>query len=347
LDRVDWNDQPDGPTKPANRSAGEIEQCVRSLRKQLKENSPLGEHGADAILREMKQRNCPTPPSRATVNRILKRHGELDGRQRKRFKPPPTGWYLKPLAKKLAELDQFDYIEDLYIEGGKTLQVLNAVSLHGGLVGSWPMNRMTAENTVQKMIDFWTEFGLPDYAQFDNSTVFQGSRWPDSLGKVIRCCLSLGVIPVFTPPRETGFQASIESYNGRWERAVWKRFRFKSLAAAQRQSEVYVEAMRTKNWERHETAPTRWRIPKDWTLNYSARPKGKVIFIRRTTDEEYVETMGHWWLVPGAGGHKLVRAEVDLTKNTISFYRLRRREPNVHELLAHAKYLFPNKTFKK
>lgn len=347
LDRVDWNDQPDGTTKPVNRSDANVEQCVRTLRKELKQNSPLGEHGADAILREMKQRNCPTPPTRATINRILKRYGELDGRQRKRFKPPPTGWYLKPLAKKIAELDQFDYIEDLCIKGGKTFQVLNAISLHGGLVGSWPMTRMTAENTVQKLIGFWTEFGLPDYAQFDNSTVFQGSRWPDSLGKVIRCCLSLGVIPVFVPPRETGFQASIESYNGRWQRGVWERFRFDNLIAVQHQSEVYVDAMRMKNWERQETSPNRWLIPKDWTLNYSSRPKGKVIFIRRTTDEECVEAMGHWWLVPGAGAHKLVRAEVDLTKNKISFYRLRRREPNVHDFIAHAKYHLPNKPFKE
>ena len=347
LDRVDWNNQVNESAKPANRSPESIEQCVLTLRKHLKENSPLGEHGADAILREMEQRNCPDPPSRATVNRILKRHGELDGRRRKRFKAPPTGWYLKPLTRKLAELDQFDYIEDLCIEGGQTFQVLNGISLHGGLVGSWPMGRMTSENTVQKILEFWYEFGLPDYAQFDNSTVFQGSRWPDSLGKVVRCCLSLGVIPVFVPPRETGFQASIESYNGRWERGVWERFRFENLKGVQNQSKVYVEATRLKNGERHETAPTRWQIPEDWRLDYTAKPQGKVIFIRRTTDEEYVEVMGHWWLVPGAGAHKLVRADVDLTKNKISFYRLRRREPSIHELIATAKYHFPNKPFKE
>jgi transposase-like protein len=347
LDRVDWNDQSDGPVTPSNRSALEVEQCVLMLRKQLKETSPLGEHGADAILREMKQRNCLALPSRATVNRILKRHGELDGYRRKRFKAPPVGWYLKPLAKKLAELDQFDYIEDLSIEGGDALQVLNGISLHGGLVGSWPMSRMTSENTVQKLIEFWTDFGLPDYVQFDNSTVFQGSRWPDSLGKVVRCCLSFGVTPVFVPPRETGFQASVESYNGRWERGVWNRFRFENMNAVHQRSAAYVEATRLKNAERFETAPGRWQIPKDWKLDYSARPKGKVIFIRRTTEEEFVEVMGHWWMIPTAGAHKLVRAEVDLTKNKISFYRLRRREPNVHELLAVAKYHFPNKPFKE
>ena len=46
------------------------------------------------------------------------------------------------------------------IEGGKLFQVLNVISLHGGLASSWVMSRMTVENTVQKMIEHWTAFGL-------------------------------------------------------------------------------------------------------------------------------------------------------------------------------------------
>jgi transposase-like protein len=148
LDRVDWNSQVNETATATNRTSEKVEQCVLSLRKQLKEESALGEHGADAILRELQQRQCPHLPSRATINRLLKRHGVLDGRRRKRWTPPPAGWYLKPLAKKLAELDQFDYVEDLCIKGGTIFHVLNAISLHGGLSTSYPMSRMTAENTV-------------------------------------------------------------------------------------------------------------------------------------------------------------------------------------------------------
>jgi hypothetical protein len=79
-------------------------------------------------------------------------------------------------------------------------------------------------------------------------------------------------------------------------------------------------------------------------LNYATKPKGKVIFIRRTTDQECVEVMGHTWIVKGAGAHKLIRAEVNLTKNSMEFYRIRRREPNRHERIAIADYHFPNKT---
>ena len=345
LDRVDWNTQANATAPVSNRTSKGIEQCVLSLRKQLKEESALGEHGADAILREMQQRKCPHPPSRGTINRILKRHGVLDGRRRKRWTPPPTGWYLKPLSKKIAELDQFDFVEDLCIAGGTIFHVLNGISLHGGLATSYPMSRMTAENTVRKMIEHWREVGLPDYAQFDNSMVFQGGVQPDTIGKVIRCCLSLNVTPVFVPPRETGFQASVESYNGRWQQAVWKRFHFDCLCAMQQQSAKYVVALRNKNHKRQEAAPTRLPFPKNWTRDYSIKPKGTIIFIRRTTDDEYVEAMGYWWNVPNAGSHKLVRVEVNLTKGTIKFYRIRKREPKIHELLATAKYNFPNRKF--
>jgi hypothetical protein len=113
----------------------------------------------------------------------------------------------------------------------------------------------------------------------------------------------------------------------------------------QKQSDKYVEAVRMKNQERYEASPMRWQIPKDWTLDYTTKPKGQVIFIRRTTNEECVEVMGHTWIVKGAGAHKLIRAEVNLTKNSIEFYRIRRREPTCHELIATADYHFPNKTF--
>jgi transposase len=347
LDRTDWTDQPPGLQTPINRTSLAIEQCVLHLRKHLKENSPLGEYGADAIKHEMEQRGCVHPISRPTINRILQRNGMFDGKRRQRRPPPPTGWYLPDVANGRAELDQFDFVEDLYLEGGRLVHVFNGISLHGGLVLSCPESQMRAENTVQNLISFWREFGLPTYAQFDNSTVFQGSRKPDSLGKVIRFCLSLDVVPVFAPPHETGFQASIESYNGRWQRGVWQRFHFDNLRAVQSQSLKYVSATRAKNASRRDATPTRWAFPKDWKLDYQKPLQGKVIFIRRANDQGQVEVMGHRWILVGAVAHRLVRAEVDLTNNEIDFYRLRRREPEEQTHLGTAVYRLPKKKFKE
>ena len=132
----------------------------------------------------------------------------------------------------MAELDQFDFVEGLVIKDGPEVEVLNVVSLHGGLVGAWPTTGCTAESARMAMIEHWRQWGLPDYAQFDNDTRFQGPHaQPDTIGTVIKFCLSLGVVPVFAPPREHGMQNAIEGFNGRWQAKVWARFHHDDLPA--------------------------------------------------------------------------------------------------------------------
>jgi hypothetical protein len=85
-------------------------------------------------------------------------------------------------------------------------------------------------------------------------------------------------------------------------------------------------------------------FPIDWQLNYQQHPKGKVIFIRRANDRGEVEVMGHRWILSSDSAHRLVRAEVNLTKDKIDFYRLRRK-PSDQQHLGTAKYHFPKKPF--
>jgi hypothetical protein len=181
--------------------------------------------------------NCPCIPAVRTINLILKRNGCVDGKRSICYQSPPRGWYLPEVAKGKAELDCYDYVEDLRLEGQHEFaNIFNGVSLRGGLVCSFPMIRMTAENTVSSLLQHWQQFGCPTYAQFDNAIVFTGSRHPNSIDHVIRLCLSLEVIPVFAPPRETGFQANIERYNGLWQKCVWERFCFKNYKQLKEQS---------------------------------------------------------------------------------------------------------------
>jgi len=261
LDRVDWSDQPSGQRTPHNKCSPEVEEQVLAIRKRLKEVSALGEYGAEAIHREMTRQQYPEIPTLRTINYILERRGQFDGKRRVRRRPPPKGWYLPKLADGRAELDSFDIVEGLVIKGGSNVEVLNGISLHGGLVGSWTRSRITAKITVNCLMSHWRAFGFPDYVQFDNDTVFQGPRHPDALGRVARMAISLGVIPVFTPPRETGFQASIESYNGRWQSKVWSRFHFESREHLRSQSDKYVRAVRQRAATRIEGAPIAGKCP--------------------------------------------------------------------------------------
>ncbi len=347
LDRVDWADRSHAARHP-QRTAHAVEQEVLRLRRWLKEHSPLGEYGAAAILREMHRRGLRPCPCERTIGRILQRAGVLDGRRRIRRPPPPRGWYLPLVATAQAELDQFDTIEGLAIRGGPHLTVFTGNSLHGGLCGAWPLRAFTARTAVECLVEHWRAFGLPTYVQFDNDNRFTGPKQHrDSVGRVIRLCLSLGVTPVFAVPNETGFQAAIEGFNGLWQKKVWLRFEHRSLRTLNQRSARYITALRQRRQARLEAAPTRRRFPRRWRLDLQKPLAGTIIFLRRTDGCGRVTLLGRSFLVDKQWLHRLVRAEVDVTAQRIRFYALRRRVPTSHPLLREVPYSLPNRRFRE
>jgi putative transposase len=334
LDRVDWHDRPSIPAT-TTRTEVTVEDLVLTVRGELEQTSDLGFHGAEAILEALKARKIEPLPSARTINRILERRGALDGRKRHRRPAPPPGWYLPEVASKRRELDSFDVVEGLVIKGGPQVEVLNGISLHGGLAASWPMQAsVTAKVVVESLIEHWRAVGLPGYAQFDNDMIFQGPHaHPDGVGRVSRSCLSLGVTPVFVVPREFGFQSMIENYNGTWQAKVWARFQHGSLPDLQACSVRYVTALRRHRADRIESAPKRRAIPKRWRLNLQARPRGRIIYVRRTDATGAVEVLGRSFAVDEHWLHRLVRVEVDLNEDKIRIHRLRRRVPADQPLL--------------
>jgi hypothetical protein len=347
LDRVDWNGRPPTP-KHTKRTDPAIEQRVLMIRRWLKDHSVLGEYGAAAIQRELESRGLPLCPSIRTIGRILERRGVLDARKRRRRPAPLRGWYLPDLATEKDELDSFDTIEGLAIRGGPHLTVLTGVSLHGGLVAAWPARSVTAKSVLDALVEHWREVGLPAYAQFDNDNRFTGPRQhPDAVGRVIRMCLSLDVTPVFVVPTEHGFQAAIESFNGRWQAKVWSRFEHRSLRGLKTRSASYIAAARSRAAARIESAPSRRPFPKRWRLNLQKHPQGKIIYIRRTNDKGRVSLLGHTFAVDRHWLHRLVRVEVDLDADQLRFFALRRREPTDQPLLNDSPYTLPQKRFKE
>lgn len=339
LDVVDWSSGASVPHR-TRRTPGFKEDWVIGIRHQLRQYSDLGEFGAAAIRREWLIQGLIDPPAVRTIGRILERRGALDGQRRVRRRAPQPGWYLPPLSLRHCELDSFDVVEGLVIEGGTEVRVLNGISLHGGLVASWPMSQLNTTTVLEALGEHWRSVGLPRFAQFDNDTLFQGNhQFADSIGRVIRLCLSLKVTPVFAPPQEIGFQAAIESFNGHWQTKVWERFHHNSLADLQARSLRYVQAHRRRSAARIETAPARMPFPAQWRWNDRAPLNGgTLIYIRRTNDRGQVNLLGHRFDVQSIWTHRLVRCEVNLDTHTIYFFALRRFEPNVQPLLNEVHY---------
>lgn len=334
LDGVDFSDHP--PGRAANRTPEQIEDLILELRQHLKQDSDLGEHGAAALRRALEEQALPCHPSVRTIGRILERRGALDGRRRRRFPPPPAGWYLPTVAAGQAELDSFDLIEDLRIEHGPRLDVLTGISLRGALAQAWPVPaQATAQWVMDQLLEHWHSLGLPAYAQFDNDTRFQGAhQYRDVISRVMRLCLSLGITPVFVPPRESAFQASIEAFNGRWQRCVWTRFHHDSLAALIHRSALYIAAHRLRHAPRIDAAPSRPPIPTNWQLDLHAVPAGHVIYLRRTTELGHVSLLGQSFAIDPSQQNRLVRCEVDLQRHCIRCFALHRRHPTDQPLLA-------------
>jgi len=345
LDRYPFADCERG--RAWNRIQPLVEQYILQTRAQLREHSVLGEYGADAIERALHEELAAVLVSRATINRVLKRHGATDAHTRVRRPAPPKGWYLPEVAAGRAEVDCFDFIEDLKIAGGPLVNVLTAKSLHGALTDAWVLLQLSAKGSVPCLLGRWQHEGLPDHAQFDNDTVFQGAhQFPDAVGRISRLCLALGVIPVFVPPLEHGMQNTIEGFNGLWQAKVWQRHHVGSAAELQARSDAYIAAHRARSRQAAEAAPSRRAMPKDFELALHAPLRGQIIFIRRTDESGRVHLLGQRFAVSPEWPNRLVRCEVDFGQHCIRCFALRRHAPTEQPLLATLEYHRPNKPFK-
>jgi hypothetical protein len=250
------------------------------------------------------------------------------------------------VASGRVELDSFDLIVELRIKSGPLFDVFTGISHHGGLPFARPTEQARATFVERALLDHWREVGLPQYSQFDNDTRFHGHHSADALGRVPRRLLSLGVTPVFAPPRETGFQGAIEAFNGRWERSVWFRFHHADLASVSRRSADFIRALRERYALRIDAAPARRPVPQGPLCSLDDALTGTVVFLRRTDSAGRASLLGRTFPVRRTWCHRLVRAEVDLDHDHIRFCALRRREPSSQPILREAKYVFPRRPFR-
>lgn len=347
-DEVDWHDRPP-IARTIRRTPPATEDLILQVRRTLREESDLGEYGPVAIQSALAGRvDGPRPvPSRRTIARVLERRGALDARRRVRRPAPPPGWHLPDVRAQRRELDSFDVVEGLQFLGGAPLDVLTAISLHGTLPGAWPVPGVTSAVVVDALTEHWRRYGLPGYAQFDNDSRFIGG-WahPNSIGAVIRLCLAVEVVPVFVPPHEVGFQASIEAFNGRWQRVVWRRQPWVTdLAATRLRSDRYLAALRASHAQRVDAAPDRRPFPSA-EVDLRRPPAGRLVFVRRTSDTGTAEVLGLRYPVSPLWPHRLVRAELDLDAKRLRFFALRRRAPTEQPLLAELPYEPPPRWYR-
>jgi hypothetical protein len=274
------------------------------LRRWLARHDALGYVGPAAIRRVLLADGRVAPSAR-TIARILRRAG-VTPQERHRRPPPPAGWYLPAVAAGQAELDQLDVVEGLHLRGHGPVEALTGISLWGKLA-----------------LAHWQQWGAPDYLQMDNDTRFAGSsRAVRRLGRLIRFCLAHGVVPVFAPPRETGFQAAVESFNALWQAKVWQRFRHRNLRQLRTRNRAFLAA----HHHLHPQAPALRRTA-------PGAPADTIVFLRRTDHRGRIWLLGACLTAAAHWPPRLVRAELNVRTARLRLHALRRRDPSHQPLL--------------
>src|SRR5437868_5973533 len=130
LATADWSGRSHVAHTVANKTPADVEEKICALREELESSAALGFSGAQSIHEALQGSEDPVAkPSVRTIGRILRRKGFLDRPRRIRNAAPPAGWYLSGLAGRSADLDCFDVIEDLRMDGFGLLQVFTARTL--------------------------------------------------------------------------------------------------------------------------------------------------------------------------------------------------------------------------
>jgi hypothetical protein len=307
-----------------------VVRAILRARRWLSRHDALGEHGPGAIRRYLLGQRLAVPCER-TIARWLAFHG-ASGRERWRRPPPPKGWYLPGVAASVAELDSCDIVEGLRLRGARRVEALNILSLWGARADTLVADRISTDRTVAALQARWKRQGRPTFLQCDNDTVFTGAHAQRAyLGRLVHWCLCVGVVPVFTPPGELGFQAAIEAYNRRWQERVWRRWRHRDLPALQRRSAAFVAAYssRQQSGARAHPLPRHpWQAP-------TREPRlHRLVLLRRLDERGGLVLCAQHVRVAPRWAHRLVRCEVDVHRQRVRFFGLRRRDPHTQPLLA-------------
>ena len=86
-------------------------------------------------------------------------------------------------------------------------------------------------------------------------------------------------------------------------------------------------------------------FPVDWRLNLKKRPGGRLVYLRRSNGNSEVALLGQVWPLDQVWPNRLVRCEVDLDKDKIRFFTLRRKDPASQPQIREVDYRLPNRGF--
>lgn len=212
-EELEWSlSQSTAPRSIANKTPKDIELAIVRTRRTL-DKDPFRESGAYPIIHELSRQGIK-PPSVATVNRILRKHGLT--KSKPAYVKSGIDYPENPFNMQLMDL-----IGPRYLRGGERFYLLNIISNDTRHAGVFPILSKSASDITNSVVSFWKSYSVPDFLQMDNELSFKGSnRHPRGLGQLIRTALELDVTPRFIPVAEPWRNGVIERFNQKVERTL-------------------------------------------------------------------------------------------------------------------------------
>lgn len=286
--------------------------------------------GAETIQWELKRMGYDPPPSIPAINRALKRRGLIQPRQRhaqeeiKSFCP-------SPIADGPNRVHQLDIVTRR-IEGWGGIFSFHVIDLARRLPLIRPYKSKGADVAKAFLVEAWQLMGLPALLQMDNEATFCGGyRVQRTISQIVRLCLYVGIQVLFIPffrPKSNGV---IESFNGDWDQAFWRRQRFRDLEHVQAESPTFERWYAT----RHHPEPLKGKTPAEMFPNFIPQKlsqdfeahqgklpitQGKIHFIRLVDSSGNIRLLNEGWDVGSKLAGEYVWATLSTTRRTLTIF---------------------------
>lgn len=286
--------------------------------------------GAIAIHQELSARGIKAPPTPSTINRILKNHGLVIPRRKK--KGTKSGIYYPELvACHPGHRHEVDLVTPRYISGYGKVIAVNRIDVFTSQANLQVFQSKGADSVIEFLVEDWKEFGIPRYLQLDNEASFRGGlRHPRSIGKLIRFCLNFGVQLIFIPWKEPWRNPYIENFNGNFNRLLWMKKRFTDLAHLQREARRFLDKHNTyqtykKDRFSHARADshTTTYLPSQFHFDPACSlpiTKGKIHFVRLVETGGIVNVLNERFETHPTLSADYVWITIDTAKELMSIY---------------------------
>ena len=300
------------------------EHLVVKIRESLK-NEPYAQKGAMSILYEFERLKI-TPPSVSTINRILQRNKLVSGSKAKRVKNTEYPTYFE-------NVQQMDLVGPKYLKGGSRFYLFNIIDTANHYAGVYPIVDKSAENIVASVIDFWTNYQIPDFLQMDNELSFRGSnRHPRGLGLLMRVALYYSVAPIFIPPAEPWRNGVVEKFNDNVIKYFYNTQRFTSFEHLKERAAEFSVFHNTNHRYSSQNNQTPKLLFDALTSKFSLTKKidltqkilvdsGRIIFIRFIRSDRKLHLLNECFIVNAELTYSYVVAEVIIDKFVLTVSR--------------------------